>query len=216
MFTHRSQPIGATGRGASGRDSTRGGVGDSELLKEDFKVSRAWGRPLEFHCRFSAGGRSGSLGGSEGRSAEVRSPDWQCIRYGTRKGSLIISGHQVRGMAEEVPPEWKTLRGCGSFHQPTGLHHWTAHQAPPSMGYSRQEYWSGLPFPSPGDLPDLGIEPRSPSLQADALTSEPPGKPSKMVGGTKSHLESNPKPTRDTQRAQTNLGYTKTQRTHRD
>ena len=44
------------------------------------------------------------------------------------------------------------------------------------MGFSRQEYWSGLPFPSPGDLPDPGIEPRSPSLEADALTSEPPGK----------------------------------------
>ena len=46
------------------------------------------------------------------------------------------------------------------------------HQAPPS---SRQEYWSGLPFPSPGNLPDPRIEPRSPALQADALTSEPPG-----------------------------------------
>ena len=45
------------------------------------------------------------------------------------------------------------------------------------MGLSRQEYWSGLPFPSPGDLPDPGIEPGSPALQADALTSEPPGKP---------------------------------------
>ena len=55
---------------------------------------------------------------------------------------------------------------------------WTvAHQAPPSMGFSRQEYWSGLPFPSPGDLPDPGIEPRSSTLRADALTSEPPGKP---------------------------------------
>ena len=52
-----------------------------------------------------------------------------------------------------------------------------AHQAPPSMGFSRQEYWSGLPFPSPGDLPDPEIEPRSPAFQADALTSEPPGKP---------------------------------------
>ena len=52
-----------------------------------------------------------------------------------------------------------------------------AHQAPPSLGFSRQEYWSGLPFPSPEDLPDPGIEPRSPSLQAEALTSEPPGKP---------------------------------------
>ena len=55
---------------------------------------------------------------------------------------------------------------------------WTvAHQAPPSLGFSRQEYWSGLPFPSPGDLPDPGIKPGSPALQADALTSEPPGKP---------------------------------------
>ena len=49
-------------------------------------------------------------------------------------------------------------------------------QAPPSMGFSRQEYWSGLPFPSPGDLPDPGIKPGSPTLEADALTSEPPGK----------------------------------------
>ena len=61
---------------------------------------------------------------------------------------------------------------------PTLCDPWTvAHQAPPSMGFSRQEYWSGLPFPSPGDLPDPGIEPRSPTLQADTLTSEPPGKP---------------------------------------
>ena len=54
---------------------------------------------------------------------------------------------------------------------------WTvAYQAPPSMGFSRQEYWSGLPFPSPGDLPNPGMEP-SPALRADALTSEPPGRP---------------------------------------
>ena len=51
----------------------------------------------------------------------------------------------------------------------------TARQAPQSMAFSRQEYWSGLPFPSPGDLPDPGIEPGSPALEADALTSEPPG-----------------------------------------
>ena len=44
------------------------------------------------------------------------------------------------------------------------------------MGFSRKEYWSGLPFPSPGDLPDPGIEPGSPALEADTLTSEPPGK----------------------------------------
>ena len=44
------------------------------------------------------------------------------------------------------------------------------------MGFYRQKYWSGLPFPSPGDLPDPGIKPRSPALRAEALTSEPPGK----------------------------------------
>ena len=55
---------------------------------------------------------------------------------------------------------------------------WTvSYQAPPSMGFSRQEYWSGLPCPSPRDLPNPGIEPRSPEFQADDLTSEPPGKP---------------------------------------
>ena len=61
---------------------------------------------------------------------------------------------------------------------PTLCDPWTvAHQAPLSVGLSRQEYWSGLPFPSPGDLPNPGIEPRSPTLQADALTSATPGKP---------------------------------------
>ena len=54
-----------------------------------------------------------------------------------------------------------------------------AHQAPPSLGFSRQERWSGLPFPSPGDLPSPGIEPGSPALQADALPPESRGKNSK-------------------------------------
>ena len=60
---------------------------------------------------------------------------------------------------------------------------WTvAHQAPLSMGFSRQEYWSRYAFPSPKDLPNPRIEPRSPVLQADSLLYEPPGKP--MVGST--------------------------------
>ena len=60
---------------------------------------------------------------------------------------------------------------------------WTvAHQAPLSMEFSRHEYyWSGLPCPSPGDLPDLGIKPRSPELEADSLLSEPPGKPNLTI-----------------------------------
>ena len=52
-----------------------------------------------------------------------------------------------------------------------------AYQAPLSMGFPRQEYWSGLPFPSPGDLPDPGVEPMSPALAGGFFTTEPPRKP---------------------------------------
>ena len=59
---------------------------------------------------------------------------------------------------------------------------WTiAHQAPVSMGFSRQEYWSGLPFPSPGDLPEPGVEPASSVLVGRFFTVEAPGKPSCLV-----------------------------------
>ena len=72
----------------------------------------------------------------------------------------------------ELLSEVKSLSCVRLFATP-----WTvAYQAPPFMGFSRQGYWSGLPFPSPGDLPNPGIEPGSPAFQADALTSEPPGK----------------------------------------
>ena len=57
----------------------------------------------------------------------------------------------------------------------------TAHQALLSIGFPRQEYWSGLPFPPPGDLPDPGIKPGSPALQADSLLSEPPGEPPRSL-----------------------------------
>ena len=59
---------------------------------------------------------------------------------------------------------------------------WTvAYKSPHSMEFSRQEYWSGLPFPPPGDLPHPGIEPGSPALQADSLPSETPRKPTYKV-----------------------------------
>ena len=61
--------------------------------------------------------------------------------------------------------------------QPFATPRTAAHQAPLSMGFSRQENWSGLPCPPPRDLPNSGIEPRSPALQADSLPPEPPGKP---------------------------------------
>ena len=67
---------------------------------------------------------------------------------------------------------------------------WTvAHQVPLSRGFSRQEYWSGLTYTPPGDLPNPGIEPRSPPLQADSLPSEPPGKPKNTGVGTLSLLK---------------------------
>ena len=66
----------------------------------------------------------------------------------------------------------KSLSHVPLFETPSTV----TYQVPPSMGLSRQEYWSGLPFPSPGDLGNLGIEPGSPTLQAEALPSEPPGK----------------------------------------
>ena len=65
--------------------------------------------------------------------------------------------------------KWELLSCVWLFVTP-----WTvAHQAPLSMGFSRPEYWSGLPFPPPGDLPDPGMEPRSPTLQADSLPAMP-------------------------------------------
>ena len=64
----------------------------------------------------------------------------------------------------------KSLSHVGLFATPWSV----AYQVPPSMGFSRQECWNGLPFPSPGDLLNPEIEPGSPTLQADALLSEPP------------------------------------------
>ena len=81
-------------------------------------------------------------------------------------------------MSDELLGAWR-LKSESELHSHVRLFviPWTvAYQAPLSLEFSRQEYWSGLPFPSPGDLPNPRIEPRSPTLQADALPSEPPGK----------------------------------------
>ena len=91
----------------------------------------------------------------------------------------LLSEHLFYLSWIRVTPELALVKWVSEVTQlcPTLCDPWTvAHQAPPSMGFSRQEYWSALPFPSPGDLPHPGIEPRSPTLQADALTSAPPGK----------------------------------------
>ena len=88
---------------------------------------------------------------------------------------------------------WETVEDRGDWHAAVCtksfqlcrilLTPWTvAGQAPLSMGFSRQEYWNGLPFPSPGDASDSRTEPRSPARQADSPPSEPPGKPAARCG----------------------------------
>ena len=102
-----------------------------------------------------------------------------------RVGDAIQQSHPLSSPSSPAPnpSQHQSLFQCKSESEvaqscPTLCGLWTvAHQAPLSMGFSRQEYWTGLPFPSPGDLPDPGIKPRSFKLQANALTSAPPGKP---------------------------------------
>ena len=77
----------------------------------------------------------------------------------------------------ESESESEVAQLCPTLCNPAAV----AYQAPPSMGFSRQEYWSGLPFPSPGDLPNPGIKRGSSALQTDTLLSEPPGKPSANI-----------------------------------
>ena len=87
----------------------------------------------------------------------------------------LFAGQQWRHRHREESGKEERKRSCsvvsGSLRTP-----WTvAYQAPPAMGFSRPEYWSGLPFTSLGDLPNPGTEPWSPALRVDALPSEPPG-----------------------------------------
>ena len=96
--------------------------------------------------------------------------------------SLINELKEKREKFKKIGSEWgslkvkvKPLSRIQFFATPRTV----TYEALPSMGFSRQKYWNGLPFPSPGDLPNSGIEPTSPSLQADALPSELPRKPKK-------------------------------------
>ena len=85
-------------------------------------------------------------------------------------------------MANKHTKRYSTLLVKSLSHIRLFATSWTvAYQAPLSMGFSRQEYWSGLSLPSPGDLPDPGIEPGSPALQTEALPSETPRKPFNIV-----------------------------------
>ena len=98
--------------------------------------------------------------------------EFRKLNNGHRTGKVQLSFHPLRKEKKSEKLKWR----CSVMSD--SMTPWTvAYQASPSMGISRQEYWSGLQFPSPGDLSDAGIKPRSSILEADALTSETPGKP---------------------------------------
>ena len=111
----------------------------------------------------------------ESRMSVCMSPDWSTDPFPFPD---CFSAAILRGFSGSVKVKVKLLSRVWLFATL-----WTvAYQATPSVGFSRQAYWSGLPFPSPGDLPNPGIEPRSPTLQAHALPSEPPGKTGSVIG----------------------------------
>ena len=94
-----------------------------------------------------------------------------------------------RGRSPRSPPSVVAVLAAQSCLTLCNSMDYKAHQSPLSMEFSRQEHWNGLPFPSPGDLPDPGIKPRSPVLQADSLPSEPPGKLFPTAAKIKNHKE---------------------------
>ena len=148
-----------------------------------------------------------------GRSSQQEALEW--LKYGEEKQKTYLSrwcpshpGEQLVGLVIEASTtaddfaghllmtkviftlgthseKWK-WKWSHSVQSSLFATQWTvAYQAPLSMAFSRKEYWNGLPFPSPEDLPHPGIKPGSPALQADALPSEPPGKSSEKYMCTK-------------------------------
>ena len=111
--------------------------------------------------------------------ALIHSFTYQCLQRIHQRPGCILGTADVRGAtADTALPGLSTgqltLVSCSVMSYSLWPPWTVAHQAPLSMEFSRQQYWSGLSFPSPGDLLDSGIEPGSPALQADSLPSEPP------------------------------------------
>ena len=120
------------------------------------------------HCALGWGWRQWLKSSARGE----RGPRHSCALPSRQCSALIVLTFQYSPYKNERN-KVKLISCVWLFAAP-----WTvAYQGPLSTGSSRQGYWSGLPFPSLGDLPNPGIEPGSPALQADALPSEPPGKP---------------------------------------
>ena len=109
----------------------------------------------------------------------MESQKQQCFRFAraaTAK-SRDLDGSRNKELSQFCAVLRFLAQSCPTLCDPVDC----THQAPLSMGFSRQEYWSGLPCPPPGDLPNPGIEPMSPTLQADSLLSELPGKPNQFA-----------------------------------
>ena len=148
------------------------GLAWSDMEVELGRVSGAW------QLGPGRGGRPTECGAWVPGEAPCSGTRSQCRERseGDKSGELDVTAKDRRfqqwGRLCHIRSEVKSLSHVQLF-----MTTWTvAHQAPQSMEFSRQEYWSRLPFPSPGDRPNPGIEPGSPTLQADALPSEPPGK----------------------------------------
>ena len=105
------------------------------------------------------------------RTSWTEGPCWAAVHGVAKSRTQLSDYHKVKVKVKSFSRVWLFATS------------WTtAYWVPPSMGFSGQGYWNGLPFPSPEDLPDPGIEPRSPALQADTLPSEPLGKPYIYMG----------------------------------
>ena len=101
--------------------------------------------------------------------------NWLFLNYKSNPNEIHFTSIRIaiiNVMSVGAAAAAKSLQSCPTLCDPKTV----AHQAPPSLGFSRQKHWSGLQFPFPGNIPDPGIKPRSPTLQADALPSEPSGK----------------------------------------
>ena len=119
-----------------------------------------------------------SLSALDLSQCQPQKQNWKFLIFSLKTTNKLLPNIHNSGIWNYIiKSEVKLLSRVQLFVTP-----WTvAYQAPPSLGFSRQEYWSGWPFSSPGDLPDPGIEPGSPASQTDALSSDPPESPHHTV-----------------------------------
>ena len=121
--------------------------------------------------------------GTNEDQAQLEGPDGRTERHWTLSGRGDWDQRPVSGTIKPPDHDTGSAPQCGVTQRACSLMsdsetpQTAVRQALLSMGFSRQEYWSGLPFPFPGDLPDPGIEPNSPALAGGFFTTEPPGKP---------------------------------------